>query len=238
MKKQVTAYNTSANFVYKDLRARIISKQLVPGTRLTEIAIAQQFKVSRTPVRDALRRLASEELVIIRPNCGASVTQPTGEEIRGAYAVRQQLELFSVAEAAVGKTDKKNTAGITRIIADERRALVRGEFETLLNLDNAFHKAIAEISKNPVLIEFTEKILSRTNIYLLFFASLGRHMEDNSRQHEEIMHAILAKDKELAEVLMKNHLRLAYSMLKIPEEQTGTKKRDRGKRTAAAASTV
>lgn len=235
MRKQVTIYGTSADFVYADLRAKIICKQLSPGTRLPEITVARQLKVSRTPVRDALRRLAAEGLVTIIPNHGAKVTQLTAEEIRGAYAVRQQLELMSVAEATEKKLDKKTAARIMRIIANERRALIREDTETRMDLNNAFHKAIAEASKNPILVEFVENILLRTNVHALFFAQPDEDNDDNIRMHEEILQAILANDKELAEALMKNHLRLALSMLTIPEEQAvPQKKRGKGRRRGAA----
>lgn len=233
MRKQVTIYSTSADFVYAELRTRIISKQLKPGTRLPEITVARQLKVSRTPVRDALRRLAAEGLVTITPNHGARVTLPTAEEARGAYAVRLQLELMSVAEASEKQVDKKIAAQISRIITNERRALAREDTEALMDLDNAFHKTIAECSENPVLIEYMENILLKTNVYTLFFSPSNGLSNDNASQHEEILRAILAKDKALAETLMKNHLRLAHSMLTIPEEQAVAPKRKRGGHGAA-----
>lgn len=233
MRKQVTIYSTSADFVYAELRSKIISKQLTPGTRLPEITVAQQLKVSRTPVRDALRRLAAEGLVMITPNHGAKVTLPTAEEIHGAYAVRLHLELMSVGGASERPVDKKIASRITRIITNERRALAREDTETLMDLNNAFHKTIAECSENPVLTEYIENILLRTNVYTLFFSSFNEQTDDNAGQHEKIMRAILAKDRALSETLMKNHLRLAHSMLTIPEEQAIPQKRKRGGHSAA-----
>ena len=69
-------YTTSADYAYQELRHRIITKQLKPGQRLPEVNIAVQMGVSRTPVREALRRLASEGLVIIIPNSGARLAAP------------------------------------------------------------------------------------------------------------------------------------------------------------------
>lgn len=227
MRKQVTIYSTSADFVYAELRSSIISKQLKPGARLPEITVARQLKVSRTPVRDALRRLAAEGLVTITPNHGAKVTLPTAREANGAYDVRLQLELMSVAEASERPADKKIAARISRIITNERRAMAREDAEALMDLDNAFHKTIAECSENPVLIEYIENILLKTNVYTLFFSSFDQEPE-NISQHEKILGAIQAKDGALAETLMKNHLRLARSMLTIPEEPPVPQKRKRG----------
>lgn len=228
MRKQVTIYSTSADFVYAELRSNIISKQLKPGTRLPEITVARRLKVSRTPVRDALRRLAAEGLVTITPNHGAKVTLPTAREANGAYDVRQQLELMSVAEASEKHADKKITARMARIITNERRAMARGDTEALMDLNNAFHKTIAECSDNPVLIEYIESILLKTSVYTLFFSSFSEESNDSICQHEKILNAIMAKDKALAETVMKNHLRHARSMLTIPEEQAVPQKRKRG----------
>lgn len=234
MRKQVTRYNTSADFVYSELRAKILSKQLSPGTRLPEVSIAHQLKVSRTPVRDALRRMATEGLVTITLNRGARVAQPTAEEINGTYAVRQQLELMSVAEAAEKKLDKKISTRLTWIITSEQRASTRADTEALMDLENAFHKAIAEASKNLVLVEFIEAMLMRANVYSLFFSSFDERVNENISQHEEILNAILARDGALAVTLMKNHLRHSHSMLTIPEEQAAPKKRGRGRRKVVA----
>lgn len=235
MRKQVTRYNTSADFVYSELRAKILSKQLSPGTRLPEVSIAHQLKVSRTPVRDALRRMAAEGLVTITLNRGARVAEPTAEEINGTYAVRQQLELMSVAEAAEKKLDKKISSRLAWIIANEQRASTRADTEELMDLENAFHKAIAEASKNLVLVEFIEAMLLRANVYTLFFSSFDERVNENISQHEEILNAILARDGELAVTLMKNHLRHSHSMLTIPEEQAAPKKRGRSRRQVVTA---
>lgn len=228
MRKQVERYNTSADFVYSELRARIISRQLSPGTHLPEVTIANRLQVSRTPVRDALRRMAAEGLVTITLNRGARVAQPTAEEVRGAYAVRQQLELMSVADAAGKKLDKRIEARLSLIITREQKAAATADTEVLMNLENTFHKAIAETSKNPILVEFIENMLQRTNIYTLFFSSFDERINERISQHQEILNAILAKDVDLAKILMKNHLRHSYSVLTIPEEQTSPKRgRDR-----------
>jgi DNA-binding GntR family transcriptional regulator len=79
--REARLYTTSADYAYQELRHKIITKQLKPGQRLPEVNIAVQMGVSRTPVREALRRLASEGLVIIIPNSGARLAAPTAREI-------------------------------------------------------------------------------------------------------------------------------------------------------------
>lgn len=227
MRKQVTIYNTSTDFVYAELRARIISGQLKPGARLPETKIAAQLKVSRTPVREALRRLSAEGLVRITPNSGAKVTRPTEAEIKGSFMVREHLESTSVVSAAGNGLDRRAFSKISQIISAEKRAFAKKDIETLLDMNTAFHKAIVEISENPVLIEFVERILLRTNVYTLFFNPFDEQMELCMRQHDEILQAVRASDIGLAETLMKNHLHDSHSMLTIPKEQSAYKRNGR-----------
>lgn len=220
MRKQVTIYNTSTDFVYAELRARIISKQLGPGTRLPETKLAAQLNVSRTPVREALRRLSLEGLVRITLNSGAKVTRPTEAEIKGSYIIREHLESMSAVSVAKNGLDKKTFSKISQIISAEKRALAKKDIEVMLEMNSAFHKAIAEISENPVLTELVESILLRTNVYALLFNPFDEQSELSPGQHEEILCAVKAKDVSSAETLMKNHLRHSHSMLTIPKEQT------------------
>ena len=83
--REARLYTTSADYAYQELRHKIITKQLKPGQRLPEVNIAVQMGVSRTPVREALRRLASEGLVIIIPNSGARLAAPTAREIEDTF---------------------------------------------------------------------------------------------------------------------------------------------------------
>ena len=81
-------YSTSSDYVYFGLRDRIANRELKPKERLLEVKIASEMGVSRTPVREALRRLANEGLVKIVPNSGARVASPSPEEMESAYSVR------------------------------------------------------------------------------------------------------------------------------------------------------
>ncbi len=117
----VKLYTTSADYVYQQLRHRIITKQLRPGQRLPEVALASQFEVSRTPVREALRRLASEGLVLLIPNSGARVSSPTRSEIEDAYAVREYLESLAV-KLAVNTISESQLGRIDDAVAAEEKA--------------------------------------------------------------------------------------------------------------------
>jgi len=186
-------YTTSADYVYQELRHRIITKQLKPGQRLPEVNIAVQMGVSRTPVREALRRLSSEGLVLIIPNSGARLASPTKREMEDTYAVREQLECISVATAA------------TRI---SERNLRRLE-DAILEEEKAFEE------KN--LAEFVENILARTNAYVVFYDPFYDIVDNPSiDQHKAIAQALKDRDREKAVELMKEHLKLSLVGLNKP----------------------
>ena len=191
-------YTTSADYVYQELRHRIITKQLKPGQRLPEVNIAVQMGVSRTPVREALRRLASEGLVLIIPNSGARLASPTRREMEDTYAVREQLECISVAIAAT-RISERNLRRLEDAILEEEKAFEEKNLELYLEVNENFHRIIAEASGNRVLAEFVENILARTNAYVVFYDPFY-DIEDNPSisQHKAIAQALREREREKA----------------------------------------
>lgn len=212
-------YNTSSEFVYLQLRAKIVNKQLKPGERLPEVKISKEMGVSRTPVREALRKLTSEGLVRIIPNSGARVTAPSLSEIEGAYNVREHLEALSVQLACHNGIDRRTAERFEEVIRDEEFAFRARDIEASLEANNNFHKLIADASKNIVLIEYVENIILRTNVYVLFFDPLTEEKNYSSEEHRRILNAILSKDETSADKLMKDHLRHSHSVLEKPYER-------------------
>lgn len=224
MKKQVRKYNTSADYVYAELRRQIFTKQIVPGARLPEIKVAEQIKVSRSPVREALKRLANEGLVKITPNSGARVTKPTAAEVQCAYAVREHLEIMSVSEAAKNGLNKRAMSKMEQTIAGEKRAFAKKNIARLIDTNNMFHRLLADASKNPILSEHVRMIHLRTCVYILYSNPLGEQFFSCIEQHSDILRAVSERDEFTAESLMRDHLRRVRSMFTIPEEQPVPKK--------------
>ncbi len=206
-------YTTSADYAYQELRHRIITKQLKPGQRLPEVNIAVQMGVSRTPVREALRRLASEGLVIIIPNSGARLAAPTEKEIRDTFLVREQLECLAIGLAAERIGDR-HLRRLEETLLEEARAIDERNLEAYLEVNEAFHKAVADASGNRVLAEYVENILARTNAYVVFFDPF--YQEETTPtidSHKEILMALRIHDAEKAVKLMKKHLQETISRL-------------------------
>ncbi|MEA3507742.1 MAG: GntR family transcriptional regulator [Synergistota bacterium] len=211
-------YTTSADYVYQELRHRIITKNLKPGQRLPEVNIAVEMGVSRTPVREALRRLASEGLVLIIPNSGARLASPTRREMEDTYVVRKQLECLATRIAA-GRISERNIRRLEDTIIEEERAFEEKNLELYLEVNETFHKVIADSSGNRVLSEYVENILARTNAYVVFYDPFY-DIEDNPSviQHKGIVQAFKDREADLAVDLMREHLKLSLYDLGNPEK--------------------
>lgn len=212
-------YNTSSEFVYLQLRARIVNKQLKPGERLPEVRISNEMGVSRTPVREALRKLASEGLVRVIPNSGARVTAPSILEVEGAYNVREHLEALSVQLACRNGIERRTAERFEEVLRDEESAFLAHDIEATLEANNNFHKLIADASKNIVLIEYVENIILRTNVYILFYDPFTEEKNYSNNEHRMILEAILSKDEASANKLMKDHLCHSHAVLEKPYER-------------------
>ncbi|MBN1332491.1 MAG: GntR family transcriptional regulator [Synergistales bacterium] len=211
-------YTTSADYAYQELRHKIITKQLQPGQRLPEVNIAVQMGVSRTPVREALRRLASEGLVMIIPNSGARLAAPTAREIEDTYLVRDRLESLAIGLAAERITER-HLRRLEETLIDENRAVEEKDLETYLEVNETFHKTIADASGNRVLAEYVENILARTNAYVVFYDPFYELSSFPSvEEHRAILNALRHHDVERSVELVQHHLKNSVEGLRMPEK--------------------
>lgn len=211
-----STYNTSSDFVYFELRAGIVNKQLKFGERLPEVKISNKMGVSRTPVREALRRLASEGLVKIIPNSGARVAAPSATEVEGAYVVREYLEVLSVQLACRNGIDRRTSGRFEEALKKEESAFLARDIEACLEANNSFHKLIADASKNIVLIEYIENIILRTNVYILFYDPFKEEKNYSTEEHRKILASIMTGNERTADELMRDHLRHSHLVLEKP----------------------
>ncbi len=215
--KDPRLYTTSADYVYQELRHKIITKQMKPGQRLPEVNIAVQMGVSRTPVREALRRLASEGLVLIIPNSGARLVSPSRKEVENAYLVREQLECLAV-RLAVKNVAEKHLRRLEEAILSEEQAFKEKNLEQYLEINEAFHRIIADASGNRILGDYIDNILARTNVFIVFYDPFyDIDTNPSIEEHRHILKALQEKDEEKVVALMQEHLKASQETLAKPE---------------------
>jgi DNA-binding GntR family transcriptional regulator len=222
-----------------DLQARMLSGELPSGTRLRQAALAEEFGVSRTPVREALRKLQASGFVELRPNRGALVRGLSPREIRHAYEVRAELEGLAAELAAQrirhDQLDRLHEAqaqfreALARAIeARERRAPPGSRDEDPLlwvRANDQFHQVIQEAAGNDVLVA-TLVNLHRSfprDLTRIVLAESTTLLRENIREHEAILEAIERHEPPLARELMQRHVRRAGSLvtLRVEERSTG-----------------
>ncbi|CAG9259746.1 GntR family transcriptional regulator [Paraburkholderia unamae] len=193
-----------AEFVYRQLRSAILEGGLPAGTRLREIELAQQMEVSRTPVREALRRLESEGMVTADRARGLIVTELTGEMVRELYAMREMLEGTAAAWAARNATAVELAA--LRTIADQDAALV-GDPLRLARNNHLFHQTLYRAAHNRYLLKSLSSL--QASIALLGSTGLaaGQRAHFAVSEHQALLAAIERHDARSAEDIARSHIR-------------------------------
>lgn len=205
-----------ADVVYQALRSAIIEQTLKPGTKLPEGAIAKRFSVSRTLVREALTRLASDQLVVQVPNRSASVARPTLEEARHIFEVRRGLERM-VAEVLSGRLSPDQQAALEAHVSREEAEL-NSNGPRSIRLAGDFHILLARMTGNELLQTYVEQVSSRCSLIL---AGSGRPHSNECAvsEHRRLIAALAAGDRSRAVSLMDRHLRAVMERALVPPSQ-------------------
>ncbi|MBX5241182.1 GntR family transcriptional regulator [Rhizobium sp. NLR22b] len=196
---------TTAGAIYERLYADIVSLRMPPGLLLQEKRIAEDFRVSRTPVREALLRLSEGGLVDIYPQSGTVVSRVPVASIPEAVVVRKALEGTTV-EAAAETASAADIAHLDAIISRQRSHAAVGNASNFHEEDEAFHEAIAEIAGYPgiwAILKTVKVQIDRAR--RLALPALGR-MDNVIREHIVIRDALVAHDATAARGAMIHHL--------------------------------
>jgi DNA-binding GntR family transcriptional regulator len=191
--------------IVERLRGLIFAGELVPGQRVPEKDLCQRYSISRTPLREALKVLASEGLITLLPNRGARVTRLTPEDAEELFPVLGALEALSGELACAQATD----ADIAEVkVLHYQMALhhTRAERDDYFRLNQAIHHKIMEIAGNPTLAQVYDGLAGRVR-RVRYLANASRTRWDAAMaEHEEILAALEARDGTRLAALLKEHL--------------------------------
>jgi DNA-binding GntR family transcriptional regulator len=189
--------------VVAELRQAILSGQLKPGERLVEERLAEGLGVSRNPVREAIRALASEGLVEVTARRGASVLKLTEQEARETIEVRALLEGHN-ARLAARHRDREIIRRAEKVLSRGTRAVAAGRFDQLMELNQEFHRELYAAGRNTVLGDLVQKLRERT---AMLFAPMEPSRQARSWQdHAAILRAVIDGDERAAAVLAAEHV--------------------------------
>ncbi len=195
--------------IYDLVRGLILSGSIIPGENIDEKLIASQLEISRTPVREAVKKLSDEHLVDVVAQSGTRASKIDRHEVEQAFLIRRALETESAAQAASRMNDQ-HTDMLSDILLRHSRSIERQKFAEAIIHDDHFHRYISEISDLPRLwksVEISKAQLDRCRHLMLPRSGEG---EATLEQHREIIRALNSKNGTRARQAMAAHLEAAY----------------------------
>jgi len=204
--------------IYRAIANAIFEQRLPSETKLPEDSLGDIFSVSRTVVRKALYRLASEKLVDMRPNRGARVASPSIEEARDVFHSRRVIEA-ATTEAAMTRMSDERYERLERLVSKEHTAHQDQTRRRWIRYSGAFHLEVAEIGGNQVLKAFLKELIGRTSLIIGLYEPMQQAV-CTSDEHEVLLRAFAGGDAQAAVAAMVNHLNVC-------EQRLGLEKRNR-----------
>jgi DNA-binding GntR family transcriptional regulator len=201
----VRPYQPVRDTVFCSLKKAILRGHFQPGERLVEHELAQQMDISRTPIREALRKLELEGLVDYVPRKGVVVVGITAADAAKIYTICAVLEGLAARLAAEKRTDKE-VSRLKNMLVEMEAFIQTGNINRLHIVHTHFHHFIARISKSPRLYQRIVALREHVENFKETFYSRPERLQDGWKEHEAIVRAIQNADAEKAECAAKNHL--------------------------------
>ncbi len=191
--------------VFNTLRRAILTGQLKPGERLMEVHLANKLGVSRTPIREAIRKLELEGLVVMIPRRGAEVAKISEKSLQDVLEVRRALDEF-IVELATSRITKEQLNRLKEAASEFEKATKDQDTATIAKADVAFHDIIMEATGNLRLKQLVNNLAEQMYRYRFVY------LKDNSihsqlvKEHKDIYQAISQKDTEAAKKAARIHI--------------------------------
>ena len=191
--------------VYEELKRQIMVGEIAPGTRMMEVELAEEMGVSRTPVREAIRKLEKEGLVTIEPRRGAYASDISAKEMVDILEVRQDLEGMAAGIAAQKITEEGKTE-LTEIARRYRESVEKGDVDEIIRNDEAFHKYIVGLSGNKTLVKMVSQVQELALRFRYIYYEDFSRFQNQPTEHQAIVDAIISGNFNSARVNAEQHL--------------------------------
>jgi DNA-binding GntR family transcriptional regulator len=194
-----------AQQVYDHVKKQILSGKIAGGERIAEEKLGAELGVSRTPIREALRRLEEYGLVRLKARSYAEVIQIDLEEGKDISQVRARLECLAAGLLAERATED-DVAALRKLAKECKANLKRGQLAGIFEKDSALHLEIAARSGNRVLLELTERLDAKVQLLRLATCKTRSAIKNHISLHDPLIDAIAKHDARKAEALMERHV--------------------------------
>ena len=191
--------------VFNTLRQAILRGELKPGERLMEIQLANKLGVSRTPVREAIRKLELDGLVLMVPRKGAEVAEITEKSLKDVLEVRKALEELAV-QLACEKITKEDIAELKEAGEEFKKVLKSKDITEIAEADVRFHDVLYMATDNQKLIQLLNNFREQMYRYRVEYLKKEEVHEQLIAEHDEIVESVTARDKDRASAVVCQHI--------------------------------
>ncbi|MFC8718085.1 GntR family transcriptional regulator [Kitasatospora sp. NPDC057198] len=204
--KSLPVAKSKADLAYESLHRAIAEGDLKPGERVNMDELSRALGVSKIPVREAVKRLEADGLLVSRPHAGVTVAAVDVAEMRGVFLAREAIEAL-VAELAAARITEERLTAVEAVQADMRAALANGELTAMAELNSRFHGLLAEAAGYRVLAELTDQLLLTVRRYRVTAPLDATSWETVAAEHEALLVAVRARDPRAAADAARLHMR-------------------------------
>ena len=207
--------------IYQILRNALWRGEFTPGQRLQEVDLANQLHVSRSPVREALRQLAADGLVIEIPNKGVYVKTFTAKDIDEIFDVRLMLESYAIRRSPQNMTDGQR-AHLMEILQVLEQTHESWDLDRYVVADDDLHKQIIQLGGNSLVDDLYYRVRSMNQQFRIRSLSSHNRFQDSVAEHQDLITALVTGEVERAIEVNSRHLALACSCIKeqLAQEET------------------
>ena len=216
-------YKPLREIVFESIRGAILSGSLKPGERLMEVQVAEKLGVSRTPIREAIRKLELEGLVVMIPRKGAYVADLSIKDITDALEIRAALEGLAAGLASMRITEEE-IEELELTAVEFHKAIEQEDYDLMIQRDIEFHAKIFAATRNEKLVQLTNNLREQVQRFRDIYLRKSNKSKELSREHYEIAEAIASRNINRAEELAKKHIINAenYIMKMVEDKQDGS----------------
>lgn len=222
---KIEGYELLSQKVYRALKTEIIKGSLKPGTKLLEGKIAKQMKVSRTPIREALRELAAEGFVKISPNQGVVVSNASVEDVQEVLQIRGVLEGLA-ARLATKMISEEEIKELEKYQKQMEYYTKKDDVLAFSEMDAEFHELILNICSNNRLIQIRKNLSDQAHRYRIRSLGVPGRLKYSLKEHQEILKALKRKDSEQADRLSQKHIENVLANILAHKDKEEDKNKD------------
>ena len=202
---QINEYLPLRDVVFETLRQKILKGELKPGERLMEITLADKLGVSRTPIREAIRKLELEGLVVMAPRKGAKVASITERDLNDVLEVRKGMEVLAISLACKRITGEE-LEKLETIEQSFQKLIESGNLTELAEMDVKFHDTIYQATNNQRLVQLLNNLREQMYRYRMEYLKDIAVRRTLAEEHKAICRALRERDEQQAEEYVSIHI--------------------------------